>query len=433
MTTDNTAMPINAFDVALAAPWAIQEDWLKTILGIASGNGDVSTALQLRKDAVDAVESVPARRMDGTRRVGIRNGVAILSVRGPIFRYANLFTAVSGATSIQATALDFRSSLDDPDIHSIILNLDSPGGMVAGVNEFSEQVFSARGMKPIIAYAGGMAASAAYWIASAADEIVTDATAELGSIGVVMGYLDTREANKKRGIEEIEIVSSVSPKKRPDPKTEKGKAELQRRVDDIAGVFVNAVARNRGIDTDAVINGYGRGGVMAGQSAVDAGLADRLGSLETLISELAGNASKSKTRSIFMSEITGAPAAQNPVTVESIKLAHPVIARALIDEGRNSIDVAAARDESSRSERDRILSLMDIETVDSRGDIRAAIEDGETTAESMALGILKKQKARGNVALETLAGEGRGSVAARPADGKDNASAWDKSLKKVAV
>lgn len=429
MATDDSSVPINAFDVAIAAPWAIQEEWLKTILNIASGNGDVSAALQLRKDAV---ESVPSRVMDGTRRVGIRDGVAILPIRGPIFRYANLFTAISGATSIQSTALDFRVALDDPDIHSIILDLDSPGGMVAGVNEFSEQVFSARSMKPIVAYAGGMAASAAYWIASAADEIVTDATAELGSIGVVMGYLDARESNKKRGIEEIQIVSSVSPNKRPDPKTQKGQAELQRRVDDLAGVFVDAVARNRGVDIDTVISSYGRGGVKAGQSAVDAGLADRLGSLESLISELAGNASKSN-RSIFMANTTGAPAAENPVTVESIKLTHPDIAQTLIDEGKKSIDVAAAKDASAHAERERILSLMDIETTESKDDIRTAIEDGKTTAESVALSILKKQKARGSAPLEDLKGEGSGTMAAHPADGNDNASAWNKSLKKVAA
>ncbi len=430
MMADDISIPINAFDVALAAPWAIPEDWLKTILNIASGNGDVPAALQLHKNAVEAV---PARPLDGTRRVGVRDGVAILPIRGPIFRYANLFTAVSGATSIQTTALDFHTALEDQDVDSIILDLDSPGGMVVGVNEFSEQIFSARGTKPIIAYAGGMAASAAYWIASAADEIVTDATAELGSIGVVMGYLDDRESNKKRGIELIEIVSSVSPNKHQDPKTEKGKTELQRRVDDLAGVFVNAVARNRGVDIGTVTNDYGRGGVKAGQSAVNAGIADRLGSLESLIAELAGNASKSKPRSIFMSNTTGAPAAENPVNADNFKLSHPDIAAALAEEGKKSVDVDALKASSAEAERARIQSLLAIETADSKDDIRAAIEDGKTTAESMALTILKKQKERGGASLEGLKGEGIGTTAMRPADGNDNASAWDKSLKKVAA
>ncbi|KEZ65412.1 hypothetical protein C5I_0136090, partial [Pseudomonas syringae pv. syringae FF5] len=111
----------------------------------------------------------------------VRNGVAIIPVVGPVFRYANLFTEISGATSTQVLATDLQSALDDPSIKSIILNIDSPGGVAAGINELADQIHAGRARKRIVAYVGGTGASAAYWLASAASEIVIDETALLGS------------------------------------------------------------------------------------------------------------------------------------------------------------------------------------------------------------------------------------------------------------
>src|SRR5690606_21790544 len=150
--------------------------------------------------------------------------------------------------------------------------------MVSGINEFAAMV--AASPKKTVAYVGNMAASAAYWIASAADEIVIDATAQLGSIGVVMGWIDDSRAMEKAGYEEIEFVSSQSPNKRPDHKTDEGRAVIQQEVDDLAAVFVAAVAENRGVTTDKVITDFNRGGLLVGAKAVAAGMADRLGSFE---------------------------------------------------------------------------------------------------------------------------------------------------------
>ena len=138
-------------------------------------------------------------------------------------------------------------------------------------------------LKPVVAYIGNQGCSAAYWIASAAGEVVCHETAMLGSIGVVMGYT---EKAPKSGEKRYEFVSSQSPNKRPDMETEEGKSEVQRVVDDLAEVFVASVASYRNTTSSKVIENFGKGGVLIGRKAVRAGLADRIGTFESTLGEM---------------------------------------------------------------------------------------------------------------------------------------------------
>lgn len=263
---------MRAFDLIIQTPWAITEDALRQMLEIA-------TRENLSPQAVAAQLGRP---LDYTRTVKVRDGVATIPVDGPIFRRANLFTEISGATSVEVLATDFHTALHDPAVASILFEIDSPGGEAAGVHEFANMVYAARGQKPITAYVSDLGASAAYWIASAADEIVADDAAFLGSIGVVAAVPDPT----KRNAREIEFVSSQSPKKRADPTTEAGRTQIQRMVDDLADVFIGAVARNRGVTAETVLERFGAGGLLIGRQAVEAGLADRLGSFESTVTAL---------------------------------------------------------------------------------------------------------------------------------------------------
>jgi len=268
-------MAFRAFTLACSIPWAITPDALQQIL-------EISTREHLPD--FEAVAAKRSRRMDGAESARLREGgVAVVPVTGPIFRYTDFFTDISGGATIESLSKDFAAALNDSAVSSIVLNIDSPGGEVAGVNEFAQMVFEARGRKPIVAYVDGLGASAAYWIASAADEIVADATAMIGSIGVVAAWPNP----EKKSAREIEFVSSQSPKKRPNPTTESGKDQIQAMVDDLADVFVETVARNRRVSAETVLSDFGQGAVFVGQKAVEAGLADRLGSFEQVISDLA--------------------------------------------------------------------------------------------------------------------------------------------------
>jgi signal peptide peptidase SppA len=272
----------------LAHRWAILPEMLDTMMMIASGESAFD-------EARSAIMKRGGDKLPGAAEATVRDGIAIVNITGPIFPRANLFTWFSGGTSIGLLSRDFSRAVDDPNIGGIVLVIDSPGGEVTGVNEFANMVYSARSVKPVTAYVMGRAASAAYWIASAAGNIVIDATAELGSIGVVSIWQSTKERDEKNGVKTWEIVSSASPNKRPDPSTESGRTQIQSIVDQLAEVFVSTVARNRGVTPKKVLEEFGRGGTTIGQQAVKAGLADSLGSFETVLSDMVNKVRIRKT------------------------------------------------------------------------------------------------------------------------------------------
>lgn len=259
----------------LSHRWAILPGMLETILSVASREASIT---ELR----EAIATKDADPLPGARKAEVRDGVAIIPVIGPIFPRANLFTWVSGGVSIQTLAKDFAVALADPNVGAIMLNIDSPGGEVTGVHEFAAMVRAARSIKPITAYVLGTGASAAYWIASAAGQIVVDATAEIGSIGVVCVY----QKDKSGKTESFEIVSSQSPRKRPDPATPEGRAQIQTVLDDMADVFVSTVAANRNVSVDKVLSDFGQGGTFIGRRAVESGMVDSIGSFESTLANM---------------------------------------------------------------------------------------------------------------------------------------------------
>jgi HK97 family phage major capsid protein len=261
---------VRALALALGVPWAILPESLETILSIAARVNESPEAIAERM----------GQKLENTRTVTIRDGVATIPVTGPLFRYADFFTEISGATSYETLSRDFTAALNNPDIRAIVFEIDSPGGEVNGVSELAEMIYQARGKKPIKAYVSGFGASGAYWIAAACDEVIAADTAILGSIGVIATFVDESMAEEDAGIRIINVVSTQSPYKSADPTNAEDLARIQKTVDDLGAVFVGAVAKYRGVSEKTVLAKFGKGDVMVGQGAVDAGLANRLGSYE---------------------------------------------------------------------------------------------------------------------------------------------------------
>lgn len=257
-------------------PWAITPDGLDLVMGIA----------QRHISDKEAVLATPTERRE-SGRVQVRDGVAVLSVMGPIFPRADIFTEISGATSVESLALRFGEAVAAADVKAIVLHVDSPGGQITGIHEFASQIYDAREAKPVVAYVSGYGASAAYWLASAASKIVADDTAVLGSLGVVSAWTSDKAAREAEGLKDFEVVSSQSPNKRLDPAKGEGRAALQRELDALCDIFIADVARNRGKRVSTVAETFGQGGVMLASEAVDVGMADATGSLEDVITALA--------------------------------------------------------------------------------------------------------------------------------------------------
>jgi signal peptide peptidase SppA len=384
--------PVRALDMAMRTCWAITENGLRQVLQVADRQGDP-----------EAVAARFGERAGPGSALEYRGSTAVIEVAGPIFRYANLMTMVSGASSVEILAKDFQAAMDDPGVENVVLEVNSPGGEITGINELAQQVFDARGTKPITAYVGGQGASAAYWIASAADEVVIDPTAMLGSIGVVATYVDDRKAKQAVGIDEIQIVSSASPNKRPDPNTEEGLAQIQAEVDALAEVFVGAVARNRAVSEETVRTDFGQGGILVGNAAVAAGLADRLGSLEGVIADLQqalagesnmGVSAMTESSKRGAGQEAGAQAgAESTPTAAELAEAYPEAAQAL-------------RTEGAQSERERIQAVEAQALPGHEALVDQLRLDGKTTGPEAAVQILQAEQARKAKTGEDLTAEG---------------------------
>ncbi|MCF0222865.1 MAG: S49 family peptidase [Fibrobacter sp.] len=212
------------------------------------------------------------------------DGVAVIHVDGPLSYRTDLFTAWAGMDTYNSIESAFDDALNNRKVKSIVFDINSPGGEVNGCADLAEKIFNARrsngGPKPIVARTGGMMCSAAYWIGSACEKVYTASNGTLGSIGVLCAY------NKNEDDVNV-IVSDLSPDKAPTPETEEGLSLIKNELNDLAEVFINAVAVNRGTTAIDVKSNFGKGGVFIGQKAVDAHLADGVVSLEEICDALA--------------------------------------------------------------------------------------------------------------------------------------------------
>jgi ClpP class serine protease len=262
--------------------WAIEQGAWEEMVTICKGEN-------LTLDAIEA--SIGQMNNKQANAYEVVDGVAVIPVIGPIVKYGNLFSSISGATSVSKLTKDFNAALQNEDVKAIMFEIDSPGGEANGINEFAEQIYQARGTKPIEAYVSGQGCSAAYWIASACDKIWKDETAYTGSIGVAAVVKDDEGKDAADGVKTYKFVSEGSENKRPDLETDEGKKVVLESLNSMAQVFRSKVARNRSTDNTSltvrdVIEKFNRGGILMGQAAVEAGLADGISSYKEVLNNL---------------------------------------------------------------------------------------------------------------------------------------------------
>ncbi len=274
---------MNILDI-LNQPWAIQPNKLIEIRDI------YTTHMRGEKTDIAALEKRLGFPLNNEPKgYDIVDGVAVLPIEGVLAKRANLFSQISGATSSQLVQRDLAAALDDPAVHSIILSIDSPGGTVDGTQALADAVLAGRERKPIVALADGVMASAAYWIGSAANAVyIADTTTAVGSIGVVASHTDISLAEAQRGVKTTEIYAGKFKRiaSQYTPLSDAGRETIQDQVDYTYGLFVSAVAKNRGVSEDKVLKDMADGRVFIGQQAIDAGLVDGVSTLSALVSEL---------------------------------------------------------------------------------------------------------------------------------------------------
>ena len=209
-----------------------------------------------------AIESLPAAgdvyaiKVDRPAlKLRVENGVAIIAIAGVLMQDVPSWLSFFGikATAYSDIISQVAEAAADPKVKSIQLDVNSPGGQVAGVALTAEAIASARLVKPVVANADGLTASAAYWLASQATGIgAGDENTLVGAIGVFSVYYDWSKFEEKVGIRPIVIRSGEHKGMGIDEITDSQIAAVQEVVDGQANNFIAAVADGRGMSQEAV-------------------------------------------------------------------------------------------------------------------------------------------------------------------------------------
>lgn len=221
------------------------------------------------------------------------SGIAVIPLSGVITPAGSFLSFLFGGSpgGLQGFRDAFDVALNSADVTAIVIDVDSPGGLCDMVTETAEEVFEGRGRgKPIIAVADTLMCSAAYWIASQADEIVSTPSGYAGSVGVYRVHEDWSRANADMGVGVTYVAAGKykTEGNQNEPLDGEAAAHWQADVQDVYDTFVADVARGRGITPEQVIADYGEGRALNANRALAAGLVDRVLPFEDLISELLG-------------------------------------------------------------------------------------------------------------------------------------------------
>jgi signal peptide peptidase SppA len=295
----------------------------------------------------------------------------------------NMMSQVSGGTSTELFARDVRTALKDPEVRSIVLLVDSPGGAVGGTMAAASAVMAARGVKPIATYSDGTMASAAYWVGSAADQVyVSSGVDQVGSIGVVASHVDVSQREQALGMKTTEIVAGSYKRiaSQYAPLTESGRQSIQDQVDYLYSLFVGDVAAQRGVSVEKVLSDMADGRVFIGQQAVDAGLADGIASLDDVINELNDRAATASRVSATL------PSPPRPCMDHNQTAAQWA--------AENPEAAAVLRAEGAFGERDRIAAVRAQSLSGHEALIERLAADGVTTGAEAALQVVAAAQLR---------------------------------------
>jgi signal peptide peptidase SppA len=207
--------------------------------------------------------------------------IGMINVFGMIAQRMDMMMEHSGGVSTDALGVQFRAMIAEPSIKAIVLNLDTPGGAVSGVPELAQEILDSRGAKPIIAQINSLAASAGYWLASAADEIVSTPSGQGGSIGVYTIHEDLTQHFANEGVKHT-IIRAGEHKitNNPfEPLNDVSRKDLQDRVNKIRDEFTGFIAQGRKTTQAKVVDGYGDGKVFDSQQMLKRGMIDRISTL----------------------------------------------------------------------------------------------------------------------------------------------------------
>lgn len=296
--------------------WAITPEWysqIERILEERSAGQPLSEEARAQMDA-QTYGATASRQPDR---------VAILQVYGPIVPRADLFSEMSALASHQGIAQALRAAADDDSVREIIMDVDSPGGAVSGIDVSTEAMRYATSKKPVTVVTEGLLASAAYWIGAQATRIVAAPTAIVGSISVIMEHRDITEAQQQMGLKTTIIATGKwkSLGHSTEPLTDEGKDKLMAEMMQVHDLFVSDIATGRNVTPEKAQAQWADGSVWIGAQAQQVGLVDEVGTLQSVLDALDKPSSPRRGKGAVMD-------------LDKLKAEHPELYAQIMAQGR---------------------------------------------------------------------------------------------------
>lgn len=316
---------------SLSGLWAIKADALASLTDRLQHLAEV----EARGAGKTRAEELPLYRMDGP--------VAIVPVTGALSKNGLRVWGMELMTSMRGIGAALEQAAADPAVRAILLDVDSPGGSVDGIEELAGAVAAAGAGKPLYAYADGLMASAAYWLSCEAREIAAPATAEVGSIGVVMLHREMSKALDDVGVKYTVIAAGhyKAAGNPVEPLSDEMRAYLQSGIDDTYELFLRAVEQGRNVSREKALT-MADGKIFIAGEALKAGLIDRVCSRAAFISHI------KESTVMNLAELK----AQHPEAVQELRAELEAGTAAAAAQAQDS-----ARSEGAKAEQERVLAL----------------------------------------------------------------------------
>ncbi|MCP4989343.1 MAG: S49 family peptidase [Colwellia sp.] len=340
--------------------------------------------------------------------IQIIDNVGVLRIEGVITQKADIFTMLFGGATLDTLTNDFNTLLDNEGIDTIVLDIDSPGGTVSGVQDFANLVFDARNQKKIITISSSIMTSAAMWIGAAAEHVlISGGTVTTGSIGVLTTHVDTSVMESDLGIKTTEITAGKYKRiaSTHSPLTDVGRSELQSQVDKIYEAFIDDVARFRGVSEQEVRSVMADGKIFIGDNAIKAGLVDEMKNFDLLI-ETINNGGLNM----------GLFAKNKEANIENLRVEHEELyieavavgadAQKIVSEEKaeaaKKASFKAGSEVGIKTERERIQGIQDCTIIGHEELAKTLIADGKTSPGEAAIKMINANKEANAAGLDTI-------------------------------
>jgi len=293
---------------ALDHPWAITPSMLTVVAQIIARHvaGQALTAEEIQAALVDR-KNLPQPTAGGA--------VAVIPIYGVIAPRMNLLSDFSGGTTFETLTGQLRGALANKAIKTIVLDINSPGGSVAGATEFAREVMAARTKKPIVAQIQYLGASAAYWVAAAATEIIAAPSAMVGSVGVYTSHDDISAALTQLGVKRTYLSAGKGKVagNETEPLSEDAGARMQALIEEAYGRFVGDVVKGRGkgMTAERVRNDW-QAHVYGATEALSLGLIDAIATLDDTLGRVMTPASADARAALALDDGGHAAATAHP-------------------------------------------------------------------------------------------------------------------------